>query len=108
MVQIDTFMDKRLKILYMLSFMHGGMVQIWAMNEINMVLSSTSSMRTLDMLLANIEMAFSDPGQERTACIQLHALKMTMGMMAEENMAKFEMLAGITGFNDTALEDMYI
>src|SRR5882724_6888916 len=27
--KIDTFMDERMKILYVLSFMHGGMVQIW-------------------------------------------------------------------------------
>jgi len=33
---------------------------------------------------------------------------MTVGMMAEEYMAKFEMLAGTTGFNDMTLEDAYI
>ena len=33
---------------------------------------------------------------------------MTLGMMAEEYMASFEMLAAQTGFNEAALEDMYI
>src|SRR5882724_10866712 len=40
-------MDKRMKILYALSFMHGGMVQVWATNETNVVLSSTLLIRTV-------------------------------------------------------------
>jgi len=33
---------------------------------------------------------------------------MMVGMMAKEYMAKFEMLAGRTGFNNVALEDVYV
>jgi len=33
---------------------------------------------------------------------------MMMGMIADEYMAKFEMLAGRTGFNEAALEDALI
>ena len=88
--------------------MNRGMVQVWAANETNVVLSRTLSIRTLDALLVNIENAFSDPDQERMAHMQLHVLKMMVGIMAKEYMAKFEMLAGRTGFNDTALEDAYI
>ena len=33
---------------------------------------------------------------------------MNIGMMADEYMAKFEMLADRTGFNDAALVDMFI
>src|SRR5882724_9643902 len=33
---------------------------------------------------------------------------MMMGMMADEYMAKFEMLVGRTGFNEAALEDTFI
>ena len=65
-----------------------------------------SSIRILDVLLANIEMAFGDPDQDRMAQMWLHALKMLVGMTAEEYMAKFEMLAGRTRFNDATLEDM--
>src|SRR5882724_1150647 len=43
-----------------------------------------------------------------TACSQLHALKMTTGMTADEYTAKFKMLADRTGFNDAALEDAFI
>ena len=32
-MQIDAFTDERMKILYVLSFMHGGMAQVWAANE---------------------------------------------------------------------------
>ena len=42
------------------------------------------------------------------ACTQLHTLKMMPGMTAEQYMDKFEMLAGRTRFNNTALEDMYV
>src|SRR5882724_2640092 len=106
MMQIDTFADKRMKILYALSLMQGGMVQVWAANETNTVLSSTLSIRTLDALLANIENTFSDPDQERMAHMQLHGLKMMVDMMAKEYMAKFEMLAGRTRFDDVGLEDV--
>jgi len=33
---------------------------------------------------------------------------MTAGMMADEYMARFEMLADRTGFNNAALEDVFI
>jgi len=39
-MQLDMFTDKRIKILYALSFMCGGIVQIWAENETNAVLST--------------------------------------------------------------------
>ena len=39
---------------------------------------------------------------------QLHKLKMTPGTMAEDYMAQLEMLMGRTGFNNAALEDIYI
>jgi len=31
-MQLDTFTDERMKILYALSFMHGGIAQVWAEN----------------------------------------------------------------------------
>jgi len=107
MMQIDTFTDERMKSLYMLLFMHEGMAQVWAANETNAILSSTSLIRTLETPLANIKNAFGNPDQERTACMHMNALKMLVGMTAEEYMAKFEMLAGRTGFSDAALEDAY-
>ena len=39
---------------------------------------------------------------------QLHTLKMMTGMMADEYMAKLEMLTERTGFNEAALEDTFI
>ena len=48
------------------------------------------------------------PLETQTECTQLHDLKMTPGTMAEDYMARFEMLAGRTSFNDKALEDAYI
>src|SRR5882672_7210273 len=107
-MQLDTFSDKRMKILYTLSFMCRGILQVWAKNETNMVLSHTSMFSTLTELLAGIEKTFGDPDWERMACTQLNTLKMTTGIMADKYMAKFEMLAGRTSFNEAALKDTFI
>src|SRR5882672_3828 len=107
-MQLDTFSDERMKILYALSFMHGGIAQVWAENVTNVVLSHSSTFTTLAELLAGITRTFGDPDRERTARAQLHTLKMTTGMSADEYMAKFEMLAGRTSFNEAALEDTFI
>ena len=97
-----------MKILYALSFMHGGIVQVWAENETNVVLSHMSTFSTLRELLAGIKRTFGNPDQEWTACAQLHTLKMVTGMTADEYTAKFKMLVGRTGFNEVALEDAFI
>ena len=107
-MQLNAFADERMKILYTLSFMWGGMAQVWVSNETSVILDNTSSFSTLAELLASIKRTFSDPDQERTACTQLHSLRMTLGMMAEEYMASLEMLTAQTGFNEAALKDMYI
>jgi len=73
-----------------------------------MILSHSSTFSTLAELLAGIKRTFGDPDQERVLHAQLHALKMTMGMTADEYMAKFEMLSGRTGFNEVELEDAFI
>src|SRR6266481_7063024 len=106
-MQTDTFADERMKILYALSFMHGGTAQMWAANKTTAIMDGRLLFHTLDEFLANIEMTFSDPDRARTARTQLHELKMVQGMTAEDYMARFEMLAGRTGFNNEALEDAY-
>src|SRR5882724_10289 len=107
-MQIDTFANERMKSLYTLSLMSGGMAHVWAANETSATLANTSTFNTLKGLLTSIERTFSNPDRERMAHTQLHALKMTPVMTAEEYMANFEMLAGRTGFNIEALEDAYI
>src|SRR5882672_8421280 len=107
-MQLDTISDERMNILYALSFMRGGIVQVWAENETNAVLSHSSTFTTLAELLAGIMRTFGDPNRERMARAQLHTLKMTTGMTTDEYTAKFEMLAGRTGFNEAALEDAFI
>src|SRR5882724_12610369 len=107
-MQIDAFADKRMKILYALSFMRRGMAQVWAANETSAVLANMLTFNTLEGLLASVERTFGDPDKERTARAQLHGLKMTPGMTAEEYTANFEMVSGRTSFNDAALEDAYV
>ena len=107
-MQADTFADERMRILYALSFMRGGTAQVWAANETMAVINGTTQMRTLDIFLEDVEKTFGDPDRARTAHTQLHELKMTHGTTAEDYTTRFEMLAGRTGFNDAALEDIYV
>src|SRR5882724_7074110 len=82
--------------------------QVWEANETSMVLANIPIFNTLEGFLTSIKRTFGNPDKERTACAQLHALRMTPGMTAEEHMANFEMISGRTGFNDAALEDAYV
>src|SRR6266481_3978077 len=107
-MQADTFADEGMKILYTLLFMHRGTAQMWAANETMAIMDSRSHFHTLDKIFASIKRAFGDPDWARMACMQLHKLKMTQGMTAEDYMARFKMLAGRTGFNNDALKDTYI
>src|SRR5882724_7268471 len=107
-MQIEAFANERMKILYLLSFMSGGMAQVWAANETSMTLANLSMFNTLEGLLMSIKKTFGDPDRERTACTQLHALKIMPGMTTEEYTANFEMLTRRTGFHEAAIEDTYI
>ena len=60
-MQLNTFMDDKMKILYTLSFMWGGMAQVWAVNETSAILDNTPSFSTLAELLASIERTFGNP-----------------------------------------------
>ena len=71
---MQTFANKRMKILYALSFMHGGMAQVWAANETSMVLANMSTFNTIEGLFTSIERTFGNLDKERTAHTQLHAL----------------------------------
>ena len=64
-MQIDAFADERMKILYTLSFMSGGMAQVWAANEISVTLANTSTFNTLEGLLMSIKKTVGDPDRER-------------------------------------------
>ena len=65
-MQADAFTDERMKVLYALSFMHGGMAQVWAANETMAVINGTSQMQTLD-ILENVEKTFGDLDRACTA-----------------------------------------
>ena len=94
----NTFAEERMKILYILLFIHGGMAQVLAANETMAVITGTSQMQTLNIFLESVEKTFGDPDQAQTARTQLHELKTTPGTTAEDYTAQFEMLAGRTGF----------
>ena len=84
------------------------MAQVWAANETMAVITGTSQMQTLDIFLENVKKTFGDPDWAQMAHAQLHELKVTPGTMAEDYMARFEMLAGRTGFNNATLKDIYV
>jgi len=107
-MQLNAFTDERMKILYELSFMSGGLAQVWGANETSVTLANISMFNTLERLLMSIKKTFGHPDREMMAHTQLHALKMMPGMTAEEYTANFEMLSGRTSFNKATLEDAYI
>ena len=72
------------------------------------VINRNSQMQTLDNFLENVERTFGDPDRACMAHTQLHDLKVTPNTTAGDYMAWFEMLSGLTSFNDKALEDAYI
>src|SRR5882724_8229833 len=41
-MQLNAFMDKRMKILYTLSFIQGGMAQVWVANKTSAILDNTT------------------------------------------------------------------
>ena len=65
-MQVDTFADERMKVLYALSFMRGGMAQVWAANETMAVINGMSQMQILDIFLENVEKTFGDPDRVHT------------------------------------------
>ena len=73
-MQADTYVDKRMKILYVLSFMCRGMAQVWAANETMAVITGTCQMQTLDIFLESVEKTFRDPDWAWMAHTQLHKL----------------------------------
>ena len=83
-MQADAFADERMKVLYALSFMHGGTAQVWAANKTMEVINGMSQMQTLDIFLENVEKTFGDLDRVCTARAQLHDLKMTPGTTAED------------------------
>src|SRR6266481_6670245 len=81
-MQADTFADERMKVLYALSFMHGGTAHVWAANETMAVINRTSQVQTLEAFLENVEKTLGDLDRAHTAHAQLHKLKMTPGTTA--------------------------
>ena len=49
-MQLDAFTDEGMKILYTLSFMRGGMAQVWVANKTSAILDNMSSFGTLTEL----------------------------------------------------------
>ena len=60
-MQLNMFTDERMKILYALLFMRGGIAQVWAENEPNAILSHTSTFTTLSELLEGITRTLETP-----------------------------------------------
>ncbi|KAF9514904.1 hypothetical protein BS47DRAFT_1342512 [Hydnum rufescens UP504] len=90
--------DPETKILYALSYMQGGSAGDWASNYTCAILDGDSPFPGWETFCTHFEAAFE---------LQLHTLKMTQGMTAEEYTMAFEAISGKTGFNDGALMDVY-
>ena len=106
-MQADPFADKRMKDLYALSFMHGGMAQVWAANKTMAVITGTSQMQTLDIFL-ECRKDFWRPGSGMDSLHTASRAQNDTWHYGRDYTAQFEMLVGSTGFNDAALKDIYV
>lgn len=107
-IQPNSFPNDRTRILYALSWMQGGSAGEWAANHTRSMLETNQSpFASWDDFRARFEAAFGDSDRQAQARQNLHNLRMTKGMTAEEYTAAFEALAGRTAFNDEALMDAY-
>ena len=101
-VQSASFPDEWTKMLYALSFIMRGTTEIWAYNQMQAIIDSTSSIPIFEVFIKQVKDVFGDPNHSRTACTKLHE-----SMSTDEYTAQFEILAGRTNFNNAALEDAY-
>ena len=76
-VTMHAFADKRMKVLYALSFMRGGTAQVWAANNTMAVINGTSQMQTIDIFLENVKKTFGDPVSRIITASSLHFKKHT-------------------------------
>jgi len=77
--EINAFADERMKILYMLSFMSGGMAQVWEANDT----STTLAFNTLEGLLTSIKRPLRPRQGKGWHVPQLYASKWCPGMTTE-------------------------
>ena len=98
------FLEDRFKILYMLSFMTKGLVQIWAHNITDAVIGGMSMIVMFAEFVKHVEYASSDPDRICTAQTKLCDLCMLPGMTTDDYTMQFEILASHASFNDEALE----
>jgi len=102
MMQLNTFTDEKMKS-YMPSLHAWRNSTSWAEKETNMSCPTPLHFPPLQ----NYWWVLRGILETQIKNVQLHTLKMMMGMIADEYMAKFEMLVGRTGFNEAALEDAF-
>jgi len=100
-----TFPNQKMKILYTLLFMNGGIAEVWASNETQAVINGTMLIITFNEFMKQVEDAFGDLDQTQTTRTKLHDLHMITGMSADKYTAQFEILSRHTGFNNKALKD---
>ena len=106
-MQANAFADEKMKVLYALLFMRGGMAQVWVANETSYNWNIPDA--DIGHHSGECQENFRRPGLGTDGSPQLHELRMTPGTTAEDYMAQFEMLAGRTGFsNNAALKDIYV
>jgi len=102
------FVDKRMKICTTLSFMRGGMAQVWAANETSAILDNMSSFGTLAEFFGIDQKDLRQPRLGKDCSYTATCTKDDTGYDSRGYMASFEMPAAWTSFNEAALVDMYI
>src|SRR3954468_23345570 len=91
MANQDNFVTSKDKILFVLSYMKGGLAGQWAENEYEKIMEDGYVAATFSEFEHRLQGTFSDPNKERNAQHQLSTTRQGFSETTEEFFQKFEL-----------------
>lgn len=99
MANRDNFITSKDKILFVLSYMKGGLAGQWAENEYEKIMEDGYVAATFREFEHKLQGTFSDPNKERNAQHQLSTTRQGFNKTAEEFFQKFELNCQAAGYS---------
>jgi hypothetical protein len=99
MANRDNFVLDEEKVLFVLSYMKGGLAGQWAENEYEKIMEDGYVASSFQEFEARLQGTFSDPNKERNAQHQLSTTRQGFNETAEEFFQKFELNRRAAGYS---------
>src|SRR3954466_8363579 len=106
MANRDNFVTSEDKILFVLSYMKGGLASQWAENEYEKIMEDRYIAATYGKFEHRLQATFSDPNKEQNAQHQLSTTHQGFNETAEEFFQKFKLNHQATGYSTS--HDLYL